>query len=264
MNEQIQIQLILKESLLENQKKNASYSLRALAKKLEMNPAALSEIMRGNRRVSKKMAEKILSKLMVSPKVAQNILSNFPDKLSNDSKYKTQNQTALITRQLSHEKFEVVSDWVHFAILSLIKTTNFVSDIHWMAERLAVAPKQIEEALTNLESQFLIEKDEHGNYRRTSYAFSTPRDVLNLSVQKAHLNDLEIVKNKMKIDVKFRDFTSFTLPVDPSLLSDAKDIIRKAQDDINKLMERGDRTAVYRHCSYLFPLTNDYEHKENV
>ena len=68
---------------------------------------------------------------------------------------------------------------------------------------------------------------------------------------------MEIAKEKLlSVAVNQRDFTSFTLPVDPALLGKAKEIIRKAQDDIAALMEEGNATEVYKTSTYLYPITN--------
>jgi len=55
--------LYLQNTLIERTSSNPSYSLRAFAKHLNIEPSALSKILNGKRRISKKMFTKISLKL---------------------------------------------------------------------------------------------------------------------------------------------------------------------------------------------------------
>lgn len=57
---------ILKEQLQSRQELNSSYSLRAFAKKLELSPSKLSEVISGKKRLSSKRAEDVVNKLELS------------------------------------------------------------------------------------------------------------------------------------------------------------------------------------------------------
>jgi len=104
--------------------------------------------------------------------------------------------------KLSNSQFELISDWVHFAIISLIETDQFSSDIQWMAEKLNITTARVRKALRNL-------------------------------------------------------ISFFTLPVDVSLIPEAKLILRNAQDQIDALMKTGHKTEVYKMNMYLYPLTEE-------
>ena len=85
----------------------------------------------------------------------------------------------------------------------------------------------------------------------------TNDDVFDLSIQKSHLMDLEVAKEKLvQVDVKDRDFTSVTLPADPLLLPKAKEILRETQNKLEMLMSEGDSSEVYKLGMYFYPLTN--------
>jgi transcriptional regulator with XRE-family HTH domain len=57
------IQRKLSEALLEARSRNPAFSLRAFARKLEMSPSAISELLNGKRRVSRKLASRIVGNL---------------------------------------------------------------------------------------------------------------------------------------------------------------------------------------------------------
>ena len=67
MKEQPNLRLILNKKLDELKSKNPSYSLRAFARKLNVTPSALSEIINGKRRVSEKKAQSLAHHLLLDP-----------------------------------------------------------------------------------------------------------------------------------------------------------------------------------------------------
>lgn len=249
INEQLNVQMLLNRKLLEYKSINPSFSIRSLARKLQMQPSATNEILKGKRRVSLKKAEAIAEKLLLNPSERAELFRHFQKTL----KPKKEELSVL---KLSAQQFAAVSEWTYFAILSLIKTKNFKSDPRWIAQRLGINEQKVEDHLKTLEELKLIKRDSKKHISRTKDKLNSSDDQLNLSIQKSHLNDLEMAKEKLlNIPVKQRDFTSFTLPVDPNLIPQAKEILRKAQDDLDELMSEGKCTEVYRACMYFYPLT---------
>lgn len=255
-NAQQNIQNLLNRKLIEFRKTNPSFSMRALAKKIGMQPSATNEILKGQRRVSRKIAERIAINLMLDPSERAELLQSFPLKLRRNTENINRRDLEMSTVKLNSKQFQTISDSIHYAILSLLKTKNFASDIDWIANRLGESQSRVRQALQNLLDLDFITKSEAGEYKRSAGKLNTSDDVLSLSIQKSHLEDMEMAKEKLTtIDVALRDFTSFTLPVDTKLLDQAKEIIRKAQDDLDALMKTGETTEVYRTCTYLYPIT---------
>ena len=100
--EQEALQRVLKEAYLKQKLKNSSYSLRAFSRKLKMQPSAVSEIMKGQRRVSIKLATRIVGHLNLHPKDARRVLSLFADSP------KVEDSAA--QEELSHEIFSLISE----------------------------------------------------------------------------------------------------------------------------------------------------------
>ncbi len=126
MNEQIAVQSLLRRKLIEFQAKNPSYSVRAFARRLGMQPAATNEIIKGERRVSRKIAEKIILRLQLDPTERASLLKHFPVKSPPKSGDLGKAMT-LDYLKLTADQFELISDWVHFAILNLIKTPKSIN-----------------------------------------------------------------------------------------------------------------------------------------
>lgn len=77
MQEQIAIQTKIRSEFEILQRKNPAYSMRAFAKKLQLSPSALSEIISGKRKISKKMALRILDRMQAEPTEVEKIISQF-------------------------------------------------------------------------------------------------------------------------------------------------------------------------------------------
>ncbi|MBI2609109.1 MAG: helix-turn-helix domain-containing protein [Deltaproteobacteria bacterium] len=102
MYEQIAVQKTLHEKFLEIKMKNPHYSLRAFSNKLGLSSSSVSEILNGKRRISIKMAKRIIQKLELSPRERSNLLELFPKKSKEDVEEikKTKNIIQLTMDQL--------------------------------------------------------------------------------------------------------------------------------------------------------------------
>lgn len=259
MQEQILIQNLLRKKLQDFQAANASFSIRALAKRLGMQPAATNEILKGKRRVSRKVAERIADKLNLDPFERAELLKNFPQKLKRSSKTLPNKTTeTLASLKLSADQFSVISNWLHYAILSLMRTPGFQSSESWIAERFGVSKSEVRMTLSRLEAINIIHRDSKGKWVRNPAPLRTTDDIVNLSLRQSHLNDMRMAQEKiMNVPLPLRDFSAYTFPVNPKLLPKAKEMIRKTQAEIAQLLGNETPEEVYKLCVYLFPLTKN-------
>jgi uncharacterized protein (TIGR02147 family) len=256
MNEQITIQTLLNKRFEEIRLKNSSFSLRAFSKRLDVSPSTLTRILAGERRVSRPLAEQLCDKLCLDPQERSEIMGKFPQRKRYRKATRTGDAVDPNYLQLTADQFRIVGEWYHFAILSLIKTRDFRSDADWVADRLGISNKEASAALERLNRLEMIQKDSTGNWTRTYPRLRTTDDVLNLSLQKAHRQNLELgLEVLSNVPVELRDFSAITMPTNPKLLPKAKELIRKFQDDLSALLESEPGTEVYKFCTQLIPLT---------
>ncbi len=261
VNEQLLIQTFLRRTLLELQAKNRAFSVRALARKLGMQPSATNEILKGERRVSSKVAERIATRLSLDPSERAELLRDFPMKLRRNSAL-VPNRHSKVQMKLSSEQFQALSNGLHFAILILMTTSKFQSDLSWIAKRLSVKDNEVRGALERMARIGLVRLN-GSVWERTPLQIKTTDDVRDLSIQQSHLNDMALAQEKIRdVPVDQRDFTSFTFAVNPKLLPKAKEILRRAQDSLSELMDAEDPQEVYKVCMYLFPLTETENRSE--
>ncbi len=242
---QIAIQRKLNDSFSLAKKKNPSFSLRAFAKKLSTTHSALSEILKGKRTVSKKMALRLIEGLELNSKERQALLELFPG---------SQFTADYVT--LSEDEFDLTSEWYYFAILSLCETSDFKADPKWIARRLNIKLNESQVALRRLLRLKLLQKTSEGKYQRGSMAYITSDEVQNELLKKAHHQNLELAKNSLKNDsLEIRDFTTVTMAIDPLKLPIAKKMIREFHDKLCLYLETPPKAEVYQLCMQLFPLT---------
>lgn len=203
MLEQSAIQKKLNEAFIQSKIKNPAFSLRAFARKLDMSPSAVSEIIQGKRRISRKLAERIICRLSLDPKEARSLLKLF-------SQPGTQETSPAEYLELSTDRFRTISEWYHFGILSLAETRGFQSDSKWIASRLKLRVQEVEKALERLERLGMIRR-EAGKIKVTGQQYSTPDNIADLAIQKFQSDNLDLAKRSLDEDaVDLRDFTSMT------------------------------------------------------
>lgn len=255
-----EIQKVLNEELHRLRLRNPSYSLRAFARKLSMAPSALSEILQGKRAVSRKTAVSIANALMMSPAERDKLLKLFPEH------FKRAPRGAALTvkpsNQLMMDQYRTISEWFHFAILSLAETTNFQSDISWIAQRLRLSKVVASSAVNRLLRLKLLQQ-KNGAFSATGLSYATPDGIAEVSLRRAHATNLDLAKASLERDsLEERDFTSMTMAIDPRKIPEAKKRIREFQKELCAFLESGEQTEVYKVCTQFFPLTTKGEHYE--
>lgn len=255
MTEQLAIQIKLRNQLIDFQKKNPAFSLRSFAKKLQVSPSSLSEILNGKRNVSKKLAVRILTRLGSDPKDQNKIIQLF-DYGKNGIKVSSPKNKYL---ELSADQFQILSQWHHFAILSLAETRGFSADPIWIAERLGIKISDADGALERLQRLGFIEWNRaKKNLKVCQGEMATSDDISNTAVRQSHFEDLKLAAQKLdEVDVNERDFTSITIAMDKTKLPEAKNMIRDFQDQLAAFLETGKQTEVYKICFHLFPLSQN-------
>ncbi len=218
-----------------------------------MQPSALSEILNGKRRVSSRLAQRIIVRLALGPLEAQAILGLF----EKEKKLRLPpGDHTLKSTPLTADQFHLVADWFHFALLCLMETRGFQSDIRWMARRLRVPPSEIKKALARMERLKMIDWGRDGHYRLTGSQFTTTDDVADISMRRAHSEDLRLAQESLDRDsVEERDFTNMTMAIDPGRIPHAKKLIREFRDSLCAYLEGGEKKEVYKMAFHLFPLT---------
>lgn len=243
----VTLRQVLQKELVDRCKKNPRYSLRAFARQLGVSASVLSRVMAGSREPSKRFVVNAASCLRLDPKILNALQSSKdPSRIRREE-----------FRDLMADQFEVLSDWVHYAIFELMETNDFHSDVKWMSVRLGLSVFETQMALDRLESLKLIEKFK-GRYKKlvpdiatTAHEFST------VALRQVQRQFLEMAAKAMdEVPMERRSQTTMVMAIDPSRVVEAKERIRKFRYEmIEFLQETKELKEVYNLTIGFYPVT---------
>ena len=267
MQEQVAIQKLLQERLAEVRVRNPSYSVRAFSMKLGLSSSALSEILRGRRQVSRKVAARIAERLCLAPPELAALLELFPERrrygqLSGafadelTSGLSPSERVLSPALELTADQFHLISDWHHFAILSLLETRGARAEASWIARRLGIRDRDAVSGLERLVRLGMIEVRSPARFKLTERRLVTTDGVPNASVRKNHADGLELAQRSLEGDpVATRDFTGLTLSFDAQRMGEARRMIRDFRGQFDRRFAPGAKSDVYRLSIQFLPLT---------
>jgi DNA-binding transcriptional regulator YhcF (GntR family) len=231
----------LRDKFVNLKQRNPTFSLRAYARYLAVDQSYLSKVLKGDRQFSSGERLRISERLQVSPAEAERLLDVQP------------------TSNLSEDQFRLISDWIHFAILELIKTKNFVPTTESMAKRLGVHTEEIKDALDRL--QFLgfvsIQKEKITLLRPANTWFNSSktneaRRLLQRKYAEMSLQALDMV------DFSERDHGSLCLAIDKAKIPMLKEYLNEVRQHLAiKFQDENPENLdeVYQITMSFFPLT---------
>lgn len=227
--------------------KNGAYSLRRMAQQLGIPSGRMSELLNGRRRITVRVAEKICSALKYDLAKRQKfmaLVTNGQNSL----------EDALYT-QLSADAFQVLADWHHFAILSVMDLDDFDPAPKVVGARLGISSTEVRESYDRLLRLGLIERQGQ-SFRKTSKDITTTHDIESAALRISHKQNLELAARSLDEDpVSVRDVTSITMAIDIAKLPAAKAMIKKFRRSLCRFLESDQKNEVFNLNIQLFPLT---------
>lgn len=249
---------ILLRYINEKKKKNSQYSLRSLAKGIEISPSQLSGIINKKKKLSPTQAIKIIQKLNLTEQQSLELLSDIHPELKNALNRKME------LRQLTTDEFTLISDWIHFAILSLSYFKDNKASCSWIAGQLNISESEVEPAFRRLEKLGIVEIRGQKFYQ-TSKPLTTTADIPSEAIRAHHRHNIEkALKALDGVPILEREFSSITLPIDFKDMQKAKDMINEFKKKLYKELKCEDPSDVYTLSVQFFPLTNPSLKKGNI
>ncbi len=248
-DEQTVFRLWLQKQFTDICKRNSRYSLRAFAKNLEIDPSSLSQILSGKRKVSKKIILTFCEKLSATPKDLKRFGLIVNNSQADEKFY-----------QLGLDKFSVISEWYHYAILELTYVSGFKADFKWIARKLSITVDEAKTAIERLKRLELI-LEENGSFIKSSKML-TNDGIINSSAAHKELQRQIVSKALLAIDecpTEFKDITSITMAIDTENIEKAKKLIAKFRRELCALLEDGEQTVVYNLGIQLYPISTTSE-----
>lgn len=253
------VRKILVQNFEEYKKRAPATSLRSFSRSLDISPSALSEIFSGRRRISRSFAARLLSKLDVPEAQRRGVLDLFPSQQGRGKKQVSENYV-----QLEEDAFQLIADWYHFAILSLLSTRSSSFDLQWIADRLEISLEQATSAVDRLIRLELLVRDPEGHIQVTGRSYRSEDGVSRAAIRENHRQKLALATKSLDRDpIQIRDFNAFTVAISPARIDGARDMIRDFAFRLVRYLEADpkDREEVYQLCIQLFPLSRPVQKK---
>jgi uncharacterized protein (TIGR02147 family) len=209
------------------------------------------------------MAQRILDKLPIPPEEVQAALqildelgplSRRPGSLGASRSDGLTSYREFV--QLNMDQFRLISDWHHYAILSLVETKTFREDSDWIAKRLGIDAARAQSSLDGLLRLGLLIRTRGGKLKHGGKQITTTIDIPNASLRRAHYQNLDLARRSLDSDpVTERGFSSITVATTPRKLEEAKRRIREFRRNLTTYLEADEKTEVYQINFQMFPLT---------
>lgn len=239
--------LYLQEVLVARCRANPAYSLRAFARQLQMEPSFLSKILSGKRSVTPAILARLAARLELDPARVAAFASAPASPAAAEAAY----------RDLTADQFAVIADWYHYAILELAKTRGFSAEPAAIARRLGIRAVEARAALERLQRLEMIGLDARGRVTVPPASHTTVSSPFTTAAfRKLQRQILEQAIDAMEeVPIELRDQSSMTMAIDPRLLPEAREMIRKFRRDLCALLQRNGppHEEVYQLSVSLFP-----------
>lgn len=239
---------------------NSSYSLRALARDLNLNHSLLSRIIASKIQMTPKIFERIAEPLKLTPEE----LTLFKNEIKN--RKKIQSKEKIVTenfRTLEIEEFKIVQDWYNFAILEIVKLDGFESNPEWISKKLNISAEEASLALERLVTLKLLQKKSNGAYAKVSTHLSVMNPGFTASAMKERQKAVlfKAIHALENLPINLRDNSSMTLSIDSSMLPEIKEKIKKMRRSLaNNITDKSKkRDQVYELSISFFPWTTSDE-----
>lgn len=244
-----QAQHFLTQEFLKRKERNPNFSLRSFAKWLDISPAQLSQMMTGKRPITLNSLKKIGLRVGLSPLEQKNLLTS----LLKQKKMLAPDQDKKIIH-MQEDQFRVISDWYHFAILSLTQIKGAQSDPRWIARRLGINVDEANQALMRLQRLGIIQLKP--TFKQIGEPIQVSSAMPSEAIRKYHKQNLNLAIEKIDtVPVNLREYQSISFPMSPKHVALFKKQIDEFLEQAAELSENTAGSEIYNLNVQLFPIT---------
>ncbi|MES2768244.1 MAG: DUF4423 domain-containing protein [Bdellovibrionota bacterium] len=227
--------------------------MRAFARQLDVSPAILSLVLNGKKSVTLNLIEKTGLKLDLS---LQDIGDHQLDLIREKSGLSVNHKSY---DQISEDRFNLIQDWYHYAILNLMRTKNFVPSAKWISKRLSIPLMEVQSAIERLQRVNLL-KISKNKWEDLSNKFTTHVNDERTSEARKR-NQIQFLEKSVSsiknIKLEERDNSGLTLAIKTKDINKMKKLISRFRKQFHEQFDTiKDGDEVYQLSVALFPLTD--------
>jgi len=259
----VEYRAILKEKLIQKQKSLPAFSLRSFAKKAGISQSMLSQVLHGNRNLSKKSAIKLVELLPFNGEESDFFISLVEYQTASSIHLKKhlfenicKNHPKTDVYEIQIDQFKIIADWYHIAILELTRLDKFVPSITYIANKLELSKLEATQAVDRLQKQgLLIEKN--NRWVKSNKIFETPANISNVHIREYHnqmlVKAVEALKDQ---SANKRDFSGMTIAINQKQLPMVREKIKAFKKELSQCLNQDpDKDQVYQLNIQFFSLT---------
>ena len=247
-------QLVLNRELERRSAKNTSYSMRALAKSLDVDVAVMSRVLSGERGLSPDVARRLSINLGLPPTETEKFVAS-ACRTTKTAKKLNLKAAKIVQQEVDIDAFSIIADWYHYALLELTFVRNFKPSTKWIGQALGLTAMQANLAIKRLLRVGLLTQVD-GTFKKSTNQITTSRkDVTTAALRKHQQQILEKAIFSLENDpLTERSMTGMTFAIDPSKLPQAKAYIEEFSKKMCEILETGSQERVYQLGVCLYPL----------
>lgn len=233
---------------------NSRYSLRSFAQQLNLSPATLSMVLSGKRKLSKDKIVSISTKMGLSPASIHNLLEA---EILNISSHPTELKIDSQKAHLNEEQFKLISNWQHYAIISLSKLKKHKADTRWISKHLGISELDARDALNRLIELKMIEI-QHDKIVELNQSTTTTEDIPSEAIRNFHKGVInKALESIDHVNPDQRELSTIVLSFNKKDLKSAKKFLRDYQEQFaNRFESEKNSDEVYAISLQFFPLTS--------
>lgn len=248
-------------------KRNASYSLRAFARDIGMSAPKLSQVLKGTCGLSTVSARRLAKRLPLSEIETEHFVALVGAEHNRSRAGKEmaravlENLETTKSDELDLERFRIIADWFHFAILELCEVRGFRSNAGWIAKRLGISLRDAKVAILRLLDHGLLVETASGSLKPSTEHLATPSGIPSRELKNHHQQILTKAMQAVEsVPVNERDFSATTLAIDSSQIAEAQEALREFRRRFcRELQARSPKDRVYCLSIQLFPIDQKEE-----
>lgn len=243
---------------------NSSYSLRALARDLDLDHSLLSRIITSKIQMTPKIFERIAKPLNLTPEE----LLLYQNEIKQRKKIQSQERIVSSNfRSLDIDEFKMIQNWYNYAILELVRLDGFKPNAEWISKKLNISTGEAALAIERLLGLNLLEKNQNGSYSKVSSYISVMDPEFTAQAMKERQKEIlnKAIHSLETLPIHLRDNSSMTLSIDSSMLPEIKENIKKMRRSLANNITKNSkkRDQVYELSISFFPWTTSDEHNAN-
>jgi len=250
---------LLKGIFFARNRANSGYSLRAFARDLKVSHTYLSLVFNGKKRVHPKRAAAFAEVLKLDPAATAALKTAAQETFMNDLSHGSASSTPRKRCdffEMELDRFRLLADWYHVAILDLTLLSHFRSSFSWIAGQLKITPAQAKSAVKRLVRLGLLEKTAAG-WVKSNALLAVPATASVEAIRRFHRQMIVKAAEALGDDgagFETRHIVGTTMAIDSSRLPAAKRRIERFRRRLTQFLCEGQPDRLYQLNVQVFPL----------